>query len=282
MYKIGIISDIHANIDALNAVLLDMERKGVDKIVCLGDIVTKHIYPKEVVDAVRESCSVVVRGNCDDNVINNENFKFARSKLGMDRIEYLSQLPLSQQLIYEQLVLNFFHATKESNNVKYNPVDQKHVNEMLVGTTPQISFTGHTHTPYACQVSSNGLIFPGENTMIIDKDKTYILNPGSVGEPNIPNPDITDINKWLISENMNYILLTCDPKQTTAEIVNVPYSKILIKVYNDFINIQRPDQKGNRQYPSHPNTTRKIYDSLKNMGEENIVEPETIDIPKSR
>ena len=46
------ISDVHLNKDALNAAFVDMEKRGVDKIVCLGDIVTKYIYPREVVEAL--------------------------------------------------------------------------------------------------------------------------------------------------------------------------------------------------------------------------------------
>ena len=55
MTKIAIISDIHANIDALNLVLKDIEKRGVDKIICLGDLVTKYFYPAEVVDAINEA-----------------------------------------------------------------------------------------------------------------------------------------------------------------------------------------------------------------------------------
>lgn len=70
MEKIAIISDIHANIIALEEVLKDIEKRKVNRIFCLGDLVTKGSSPCEVVDKIKEKCEIVVKGNCDDSVVN--------------------------------------------------------------------------------------------------------------------------------------------------------------------------------------------------------------------
>lgn len=69
MERIAIISDIHANVVALEAVLEDIGKRKIDRIFCLGDIVLKGASPCEVVDIVRKKCEIVVKGNCDDLVV---------------------------------------------------------------------------------------------------------------------------------------------------------------------------------------------------------------------
>lgn len=65
MDKIAIISDIHGNITALNAVLEDIKNRKINKIFCLGDCITKCTHPDLVIDKVRQVCDVILLGNCD-------------------------------------------------------------------------------------------------------------------------------------------------------------------------------------------------------------------------
>ena len=65
MEKIAIISDIHGNLPALEAVLLDIERRGIKRIICLGDLVGKGPDSAAVVDRIKEVCESVVQGNWD-------------------------------------------------------------------------------------------------------------------------------------------------------------------------------------------------------------------------
>lgn len=235
MYKIGVISDIHSNKEALYAVLNDMEKKGVDKIICLGDIVTKYIYPREVVETLKSNCDILIKGNCDKNVIQNENFRYARNKLGLNNIEYLDSLPLREQLEIQKMVLNFFHATPNSIDKTYNPILDPNGEDMFIGDESQINFVGHTHIPYINLVTPTGLEIVTQGKVILNPQEKYIINAGSVGDPLIANQNQSSANNWLISENMNYILFTVD-EQITAEIVKVPYRNLLIKVYQDFIS----------------------------------------------
>ena len=63
--KIAIISDIHANLEALKSTLEDIKKRKVDKIICLGDIIAKGVHPKECIELIKENCDIVLRGNCD-------------------------------------------------------------------------------------------------------------------------------------------------------------------------------------------------------------------------
>lgn len=69
MSQAAIISDIHGNLEGLEAVLADIDTRGIEEVVCLGDIVGYGPDPAECVDLVRERCRVVIRGNHDDALI---------------------------------------------------------------------------------------------------------------------------------------------------------------------------------------------------------------------
>jgi len=63
--RIGLISDIHSNLEALSAVLSRLDNMSVDKVICLGDIVGYGANPVECIKLVKENCDVVLAGNHD-------------------------------------------------------------------------------------------------------------------------------------------------------------------------------------------------------------------------
>ena len=63
--RIAIISDIHGNLEALKATLQDIEKRNVDKIICLGDTIAKGIHPKQCLELVKKKCEIVIQGNTD-------------------------------------------------------------------------------------------------------------------------------------------------------------------------------------------------------------------------
>lgn len=63
--KIAIISDIHANLEALKATMKDIEKRKVNKIICLGDTISKGVHPKECIEIIKNKCDIILRGNCD-------------------------------------------------------------------------------------------------------------------------------------------------------------------------------------------------------------------------
>jgi protein phosphatase len=69
--KVAIISDIHGNMQALEAVLAHIEQEGIDTIYCLGDLIGKGPDSDRVIDRCKDVCDVIVRGNWDDSIGNN-------------------------------------------------------------------------------------------------------------------------------------------------------------------------------------------------------------------
>ena len=274
MTKIAIISDIHANIDALNLTLKDIEKRNVDKIVCLGDLVTKYFYPAEVVDAVKANADIVLKGNCDNFVATDERFKFARGKLGLDRIEYLDNLPKIEQILVNKALVNLYHSTPKSLEEMFNPLQDNSAtaykdseihdyNKMFVSNEPQISYTGHTHQEFVGIEKQNQLdLQDTSKSIILSNQDRAIVNVGSVGESSkLVKKDgkfSTRINPYLTYAIVDDTNLSTGFK---VEIIKVPYKETLKKVYVDMVKMQEENRA-----PYSPNDTKKVRDSLIQMG----------------
>jgi protein phosphatase len=119
---IAIVSDIHANFTALEAVLEDIRARGIREIVCLGDIVGKGPNPAACVDRIRDLGCPVVQGNWDELVSRNlggvnssmlEAIVWQREQLGEDRLEYLRGLPFSLDLERRPGLVRLLHASPQ-------------------------------------------------------------------------------------------------------------------------------------------------------------------------
>lgn len=190
MDKIAIISDVHGNITALNAVLEDIKKRNINRIFCLGDNITKCTHPDLVIDKIRQVCEVIIIGNCDYSICKpsskNKNF-WTRNIIGEERAEFIASLPVSYEFYMSGHLIRLFHASPYSLDEIYNPMfsnknskyshleienpDRLFENTEFISKTdkdpiPDIVGFGHIHTPF----------------LVRYKNKT-IFNSGSVGIP---------------------------------------------------------------------------------------------------
>ena len=200
MERIAIISDIHGNVTALEAVLEDIKGRNVSKIICLGDLVVKGVNPDIVIDIIKEKCDVVIIGNCDEAVSNEKaklNGNWTTKKIGEERRQYLQSLPISYEFYLSGQLVRLFHASPYSLQEIFNPmylntekaysnVEIKNVERLFENTEyigkkstdpkPDIIGYGHIHTPNIYKYGN----------------KT-VFNVGSVGAPNeMQNKGIED------------------------------------------------------------------------------------------
>ena len=126
MERIAIVSDIHGNMTAWEAVWKDIQRRGVDRIFCLGDLVGKGPQPAEVVDQIRSVCEVVIRGNWDELVAVNQDvvdFTWQAEQLGAERVAYLASLPFSYEFKISGRLVRLVHASPQSVYHRVQPWD---------------------------------------------------------------------------------------------------------------------------------------------------------------
>ena len=187
---LGIISDIHGNIVALEAVLADAKEQGVEDFICLGDVANVGPRPRETLGLLKSLNSPVVLGNTDawllkprtiDEVIKITKDtatildieSWAASKLDDEDKVFINSWPMYINFEYKNVSILAFHASPENYNTMLLPTtDDEEVDKHLAGFKAEVFIHGHTHTQY-----------------IRKYHDSRILNPGSVGLPYIKTGD---------------------------------------------------------------------------------------------
>ncbi|MGB9750158.1 MAG: metallophosphoesterase family protein [Caldisericia bacterium] len=192
--KIAIISDIHANIEALTEVYKDIEMEKIDEIICLGDIVGYGPNPNEAIEMVKNKVNYVIKGNHDEAIIN-ENVLFDFNEYGIKAIEWQKRILKEEGFNYIK-TLNFeikfdnfqiVHGAL-SNYFKYIMTVFDALEEIKY-IEKNILFIGHSHRAGVFDLDDKVFYSfkePGE--FILEKNKKYIINPGSIGQPRDYNP----------------------------------------------------------------------------------------------
>ena len=191
--KIAIISDIHGNIEALNAVLQDIENQKAEKIFICGDLAMAGADPEKTVDKIIELINrkkaVCILGNTDEMILKSSgtygdgytpgdktmaaSLKYSKQILRPNQIEFLKNLPLQHSERIGKLEILLVHGSprKIGENI-FPDLDEKILKEIVSGVKEDIIFCGHTHLPVVHKV-----------------DEKTIVNVGSVGRPFTKNPD---------------------------------------------------------------------------------------------
>lgn len=197
-----ILSDIHSNLEALDAVLAEAPRDQFDRIIVLGDIVGYGADPNAVVERVRALAPhVMIRGNHDkvsSGVESAEDFntsaRFAahwtQTTLTQENRDYLSSLPLGP-LVVDSLIELCHGSPIDEDEYIFEPVDAI---EAIRSARCPICFYGHTHVAIAYWLSADqfDVIVPEPDEsvteIVLDPKRRYLVNPGSVGQPRDGDP----------------------------------------------------------------------------------------------
>lgn len=192
--RIAIISDIHANIEALNAVLEDIKKEEIKNIICLGDIVGYGPNPHEAIEIIKDNAEYIIRGNHDEGLID-ESITFDFNSYAIDALKWQRKvLDEKDKLFLKNLPYFLKFDTFEivhgalSDFFKYiTNIDEALLEKSFMKRN--ILFIGHTHRAGVFDLYEKKFIpftYGGEFTIL--KDRFYIINPGSVGQPRDFNP----------------------------------------------------------------------------------------------
>jgi predicted phosphodiesterase len=187
--RFAILSDIHANLEATQAVLTDAHERECTHFVCLGDIVGYNANPHECVEIVQKLECPVVKGNHDEqasleessrefNALAEMAINWTRAQLtGTDK-SWLRELRLTQQVGDFTIVHATLDAPEQWGYV-FNALDAA-ASFTYQNTT--VCFFGHTHVAGAF-VHGDGVKRVKVDQLTIDETKKYFINTGSVGQP---------------------------------------------------------------------------------------------------
>jgi predicted phosphodiesterase len=214
MNQVTIFGDIHGNIPALQAVWAEMDRRGLQRRFCLGDLVGYGVQPDDVVRFMRDHDVPTLMGNYDEGVgydsddcgcayrtpeaqaLGERSIAWTNAHVSDDNKAFLRNLPMTMSLMMDKLRVTLVHGSpRRINEYLYEDRPQSSVERLFDMVGAGVIVCGHTHKPY-------DRVLPGGRRLI---------NAGSVGKPKDHDPRAA------------FVILTVDGKELQTEFVRVGY-----------------------------------------------------------
>ncbi len=187
--RIALFGDIHANLEALEAVLADAREQGCTDYVCLGDLVGYNANPSECLEIVRAMNCPVVKGNHDEDASGDHSLDtmtpvaaqalmWTRENLTQEQRDWLRKMRMVRQVADFTIV----HSTLDQ------PTNWNYVTNRFDAMSnfsyqfTQVCFHGHTHVPRIYVKDAKVHEVPAES-VVIEPGAKYFINVGSVGQP---------------------------------------------------------------------------------------------------
>lgn len=221
--KFAVISDIHGNLEGLEAVLTEIRQRKIEKIVCLGDVIGYGPDPIECWSRIKSACDLILKGNHESIFLGETDLSHC-SQLGKESAEWTKRNVFAAwkdefsdlESSAKRYGAAFYHAGVE-NEPNWPYLNQ--VEDILTSFREQepLCFYGHTHRPRIVICNSNGDlckdIMIQESTKIqfdLTQYRCYV-NPGSVGQQRDTRTDAS------------FAVCTVDGKTATIELLRIPY-----------------------------------------------------------
>lgn len=188
--RYAVVSDIHGNLEALDAVLADVAGRA-DAILCLGDVVGYGADPRACIERLAERAQVITAGNHEHAVAGLLDLdwfnpyaraaaEWTRERLDDDHRSYLAALPLVAQVDDATLV----HASPDHPEEWEYLVSAEDGFQAFAAFTTRLCFVGHSHVPGVWSLGSTGPTWlPGAVEVDLEHGRRYLVNVGSVGQP---------------------------------------------------------------------------------------------------
>lgn len=237
--KIAIISDIHANYQALEAVINDINNEKCDKIFCLGDLAMAGPEPNKVIDFVKQQSNwEIIQGNTDKLIAEYTEKTYEDVKamypmmanaladdvkiISNENKEYLKNLPPQKEIELNGVKILLVHGSPRKNNENIFPnMPLNEIEEIIKDTDADLILCGHTHQPCGYQTAT----------------KQTVVNVGSVGRPMTEDPNtcyaIAEINNGEFSIIHKFIDYD---RKTASEIIQKRNYEGADKIANLLIN----------------------------------------------
>lgn len=239
--RFALISDIHANYEALIAVLKDIEDQNVDTIYCLGDVIGYGTDPVTCLEEIDKCCEVKLMGNHEYAALglaSTENYNYAA--------KYASEWTKNQLTDYEFCMISKFAMTHSIDDfllVHSSPYEPDKWHYIIAPQaalngfqhfTEKICFFGHSHLPQI--FVENGDSLPRCQTghdILPDPDSRYLINVGSVGQPrdndNRACYAIFDTNEYeLLYRRVEYDIALVQTKMSHANMPDMLIDRLAV------------------------------------------------------
>lgn len=200
--RLALISDIHSNLEALEAVLAQLRQESADAVLNLGDLVGYNASPNECLELLLGQNFFNLAGNHDlalleperaehFNLIAHQALMWSREQLRPGFLKFLENLPLTQELGGRFLAC---HGTPTSADtyISYHFQGKRVFKHMSKQAKLKVCFFGHTHRRALWYRDVRGTVSSREITqpkVMLAREGHYLINPGSVGQPRDGSPE---------------------------------------------------------------------------------------------
>jgi predicted phosphodiesterase len=186
------ISDVHGNLEALQAVLKDIQQRNIDRIFFLGDAVGYGPNPNECVEILKDTCSILLAGNHDWATLGltdidyfNEYAKAAvlwtRKVLTEESRRIIGTFPIIKSMKKENMLL--VHASPKEPEAWHYLLTLWDAEINFHYFRERICIIGHSHMPFVIERLPSGEMITYRKEALLGGEKRYIINSGSVGQP---------------------------------------------------------------------------------------------------
>lgn len=227
MVKIGIISDVHSNFEALRSSLNYLKKARVLKILCAGDIIGYYTRPKEVVQLIKERKVICIKGNHEIgllfkklskgfNMYALQGLAYSDRNLSSKDKHFLKKLPITYRNTFGGKKVIMIHGSPANPLEEYvyqEDIDSAYLH-VFFKTLPDVLILGNTHIPF-----------------IKDVESTLVINPGSIGQPRDGDPRSSFAIYDSIKNTARIVRLDYNIGKTAEEARNLLSTKLADRLY---------------------------------------------------
>jgi diadenosine tetraphosphatase ApaH/serine/threonine PP2A family protein phosphatase len=230
---IAVLSDIHGNLEALEAVLEDARREPVDSMICLGDVVGYGADPNACLERILEVTDGLVLGNHDVAALDLETaetfnevartaIRWTAGVLTEENLEIMRGLPF--EIVQDGA--RFVHASPDDPPAWHYILTEQEAWNAFAACEERVCFVGHSHVPLRVVLKGERLIVEADEALRVQDDDRALINVGSVGQPRdgdwrasyaLWNPETRDV----VARRVEYDLLTAQRKILDAGLPEV-------------------------------------------------------------
>lgn len=230
----GVLSDIHANYEALKAVLNALVKEGIDRYLCLGDIVGYAADPGKCIAETKRLNPVTIAGNHDWASVNLFDITYfnahaqaailwTRQNLSYEDKEFLKNL----ELIYQEQDLTLVHGSLHNPEKFEYILDIPSAARTFALCKTKICFIGHSHTPVIFVKEGQNYTFTFQEKLKLQTAQSYIVNAGSIGQPRDGDPQASYVVYDSENKELQIKRVAYDVRKAQDKIIKAGLPRIL-------------------------------------------------------
>jgi putative phosphoesterase len=179
--KLAVISDVHADLHALRDALVQIDRLGIEQIVCCGDLLDYGLFPEETLTLLRERGVQSIRGNHDRWALN-DGVDMSGWDLSPESIAYLASAPTYWRRLIDGVRVVLAHARPESDmkGIAEDTSDRE-LEAILSEAAADVLIVGHTHVPFVRRLAGNKLVVNPGALLRDPAPGVEVATPGTFG-----------------------------------------------------------------------------------------------------